>query len=202
VGADEGGKPGVEAAVRKEARQRRWSLAALAVVLPLAFAVESHGSIADLAQSSELLASEVPSGAVAPYAGARWRLDTYKVVTGGDPLLAMPEDRALVVVRLGAEITENVDELWQICRLSLVDGEGRRFMPLFLALPGNVERLVEPDGRSAPSCGSVALSKPKPGAQVLMEEKFLVARAALPSLAPVVSTMGARPRYLRFRPPS
>ncbi|SDR62569.1 hypothetical protein SAMN05444161_0523 [Rhizobiales bacterium GAS191] len=186
--------------VPAEKRARRLCLAAVFLLLPLTFAVESHGSLASLLLARELVAEDVPSGKAAPYAGGEWRLDTFKVVTGGDPRLVMPQDRALVVARLRVEVLQEVAELWQMCRFSLVDAEGRRWLPLFLTLPGDIERLIEPDGHSAPSCGSVVLSKPSPGSQVTIEEKFLVPRAALATMTPVVSTAGARPHYLRFKP--
>lgn len=186
----------------REKRLLRLSLAGLLLIFPLAFAAASYRDVAALLQSREIIGEDVQSGASMTYAGGDWRLDGFKVVTGGDPRLTMPEDRALVILRLGVALHQDVGELWQMCRISLVDAEGRRWLPLFLTLPGEIERLIEPGGLSAPSCGSVALSKPKASSQVTIEEKFLVPRSALTTLIPVASTAGARPRYLRFERPA
>jgi hypothetical protein len=188
-------------AARRERRLKRRCLIALTLLLPLTFAFESRNAIADLFADRELLARDVPVGTAASYVQDEWKLDTFKIITGGDPRLVMPEDRAFVLVRLAVDIRKDVGEDWTGCRLSLVDGEGRRFLPLFLTLPGDIEKLIEPDGRSAPSCGSVSLAKPKAGSQVLVEEIYVVPRAALSSVRPVFSAMGGRPRYLRFDVP-
>jgi hypothetical protein len=185
----------------RERRLRRRCLIALALILPLTFAFASRDDIADLVRGRELLARDVPAGAAAPYMGDEWKLDTFKVITGGDPRLAMPPDRAFVLVRLAVDLREDVGERWTSCQLSLVDGDGRRWLPLFLLLPGEIEKLIEPDGHPAPSCGSVSLAKPKAGAHLLIEEKYVVPRQGLLELKPAFSAMGGRPRYLRFAVP-
>ncbi|MFC3692942.1 hypothetical protein [Chenggangzhangella methanolivorans] len=182
-------------------RPRLWSLLALAVLLPAAFAIASWRDVKDLLWAGELSPVAVPAGAAAPYAGARFRLDAFKIVTGerGDPRLKMPPDRALALVRLEAVAERDVGELeWLACALTVLDDRGRRWKPLFLTLTRDVEKAIVPDAQETKGCSGAALAPKPAGTRLLVQEAFLVPRDALASLKPSFSVGSARPEALRF----
>lgn len=184
---------------RRERRIRRLSLAAVVLLIPVGFAVSSRLNFQDFLTSRELLVSDVRAGESAPYAGAEWRVAGFKALTdSSNPRLALPPDQALVLVRLTASVKRDLGEGWSICRLTLVDEEGRRWKPLSFSLPRDLRRVLEPDGKALPNCGSVSLKQPKAGAQELIEERFLVPRSALAKLFVRLSVVSERPRALSF----
>lgn len=182
-------------------RPRLWSLLALALLLLAAFALSSWRDVKDLLWAGEFSPLDVPAGGAAPYAGARFRLDTFKIITGerGDPRLKMPDDRAFALVQLEAVAERDVGETeWLACALTLVDDKGRRWKPLFLTLTRNVEKLIVPDAQETKGCSGAALAPKPSGTRLLVQEAFLVPRDALPSLKPSFSVGSARPEALRF----
>lgn len=183
----------------REKRIRWLSVGAVLLLLPIDFLASGHRNLKNLANDRELLIAEVPPGGSASYAGAIWRTAAFKVITdGSDQRLAMPPGRALVMVRLAAKVERDVGENWFVCRLTVVDGQGRRWSPLSIALSNEFEPLIEPDGKTAAGCAPVALAQPRAGSEVFMEERFLVPRSALATLEARFSVYSERPRAIAF----
>jgi hypothetical protein len=184
-----------------EGRARLFSLLALALALPLGFAVASWRDVKDVFWKEELRPVRVEQDGAADYAGATFRLKAFKVVTGerGDPRLKMPLDRALALVRLEATATRDVDQMaWIGCALSVTDAAGRRWKPLFLSLTRDVERLIAPDAEEAKGCAGASLAPKPSGTRLLIEEKFLIPRDAIATLSASFSVASERPATLRF----
>jgi hypothetical protein len=184
-----------------EGRARLFSLLALALVLPVGFAVSSWRDVKDVFWKEELRPVRVEPGEAADYAGATFRLKAFKVVTGerGDPKLKMPPDRALALVRIEATATRDVDPMaWIGCALAVTDAAGRRWKPLFLALTRDVEKLIAPDAEEAQGCSGASLAPKTAGTRLLIEEKFLIPRDAIATLSASFSVASERPAALRF----
>jgi hypothetical protein len=182
-------------------RPRLWSAIALLLLLPAGFAIASWRDVKDVMWAEELRHVEIANGAAASYAGAEIRLAAFRVVTGesGDPRLETPPDRALALVRLDARATRDIDQLgWLGCALSVTDGAGRRWKPLFLSLSRDAEKLVAPDGQETKSCAAASLAPKPAGTRLLIEEKFLIPRDAIGTLEPTFSVASQRPAALRF----
>lgn len=181
--------------------RRNWwlCLAALVFLLPLSFLEINRLHLASLVQAREFFVTQILSGESDVYAGARWRLEARKVITESPiPSFVWPKDRALVLIRLSGSLERDAGEQWMICGLTLVDGDGRRWNPLRLTLPSDIEKLIAPDGVIVPNCSTVASSQPKAGTNVVMEEKFLIPREALATLSARFSVANERPWALSF----
>lgn len=185
-----------------ERRARRWSLAAIALLLPALAVAHSWRSVRDMAHNRELFVAGPDATTEAAYAGARLRLSSFRVIADSpDPRLALPPDRALVLVRLKARLARDVGDDWVICRLTLRDGQGRAWAPTGVSFPPSVQKLVEPDGVAPPSCASAAFSKPKAGAEVEFGASYVTPRDALPTLKARFSIMAERPWAIEFATP-
>ncbi|MFD1702214.1 hypothetical protein ACFSCV_04280 [Methylopila henanensis] len=185
-----------------ERRARRWSLAALLLLAPAALAAAGWRQAIDLAHGRELRVREVAAGEAADYAGATWRVSDFRVLADEpDPRLRTPPDRALALLRLKGRVARDIGEDWSVCQLTLVDGAGRRWRPGDVTLPRDLQRLIEPGGVSAPTCGSVAFSQPKAGAEVEFGAIYVVPRDALPTLRARFSVLSERPEALAFARP-
>lgn len=183
----------------RERRVRLWCVLALALLLPAAYAANTWRQWLEIGAGRETRITRLVPGESADYAGAQLRLEAFRVIKDDpDPRIDMAADRALVVVRLGATTRQDIHERWNGCRLSLVDAEGRRWSPISVSLPRAIAALVEPDDRATQSCGGAYLARPAPGAELLIGEKFLVPRDALPTLEARFSTRADRPDALAF----
>lgn len=187
------------AAGPRERRIRLWSLAGLVLLVPAAYAVNSWRQWLEIGARREAMVTLVAPGASADYAGATLRLEAFKAIEDDpNPRIDMAADRALVLVRLGARTHADIYDRWNGCRLSLIDGEGRRWTPVSLTLPRAISSLIEPDARETKTCGGAYLARPTPGTDLLIGQKFLVPREALPTLKVRFSTRMDRPQALEF----
>ncbi len=93
---------------------------------------------------------------------------------GKDTPLRLPGERRLVILRLSATAVKDIGEDWSQCQISLVDGEGRRWLPLDVTLSNNVSRELDPKATPINGCGIASLTPLSKGENTLIEEKFLV----------------------------
>ena len=170
-------------------RRRYWlSLAALAIALPAAIAVNSWDSLAEWRSRNSRTPLAVERGATQRYAGAQWQL------TG---MTRLPEGSAETIL-IVAEFEAAVDDPDLLrkgpCVVVLTDDRGRRWKPTFL--PGRVVRQARPEAADKPRCG--AFPNAEKGKTIMMAATFTVPDSAA-GLALSVTVAGARPAYLVFK---
>lgn len=176
-------------AVSSGERRRYWlSVAALAIVLPAAIAVNSWNSLEEWRSRHVRTPLAVERGAIQHYAGAQWQL------SGLTRLSESPGNTILIVAEFEAAVDD--PELLQKgpCQVILVDDRGRRWQPTFL--PPRVVRQARPAAADKPRCG--ALLKAEKGKTTTMAETFTIPDGAT-DLALSVTIAGARPEYLLFK---
>jgi len=163
-----------------ESRRYWLSLAALAIVLPVAIAVNSWDSAAAWRTRNVRMPLVVERGTAQGYAGAQWQLTALTRLAEGSA-------NALLIV---AEFEAAVDDPELLrdgpCAVVLTDDRGRRWQPAFIP------------GRAAdkPRCG--ALLKAETGKTIMMAESFTVPGSAT-GLKVSVTVTAARPAYLVFK---
>lgn len=172
-------------------RRARWMcVGALVVVLPLAIAVRSYGGALEWRKTLELEPVVAPSGGMATYAGAEWRLSgMYKLAIAG-------KSAATVLAELELTVTDpQAFAAAGLCSVAVVDAEGRRWKPLFL-VPSAIRR-ARPQVSDMKTCGAAFLDPHKPGDRIAVAETFTIP-PELEKLDMVISVAGERPTYLRL----
>jgi hypothetical protein len=110
-----------------EKRARLLSLLALPVLLGAAFAVNARRNIADHVEQIE---TRVRPAAGQTHAGAVWQVEKVRLIGDGrDTKVTFPGQMRLVIVQLKATAREAIGERWAQCRFTLVDDQGRRWLP-------------------------------------------------------------------------
>jgi len=170
-------------------RRRYWlSLAALAIALPAAIAVNAGQSAWEWRLRNVGTPLAVVRGATQPYAGAHWQL------TALTRLRDVAPGTSAVVAEFEAAV-ETPEPLHKgVCKVVLVDDRGRRWQPAFLA--SRVVRRGRPSADGKARCGS--LMRAEKGKTVAMAETFVVPESAT-GLALTVTIATAWPDYLVFR---
>ena len=179
-------------------RRGRW-LAALSLLLlvPAAMAVIGWSDVVELRRKLEWNAIDVAAGQRVDFNGARIALAALDILP---PTTGLPADRTFARLRLDVEASGPASQDWLDCRIFLVDSQGRRWEAINFA-PTALERQFKKPGESAASrCSTLAVGTHQAGANLVIDAYFLVPRDATSSLRPTLSTMGARPNYLRFTP--
>ncbi|WP_457580192.1 hypothetical protein [Ensifer canadensis] len=155
---------------------------ALVVVLPLAIVVHAWDSLRQMPFFSGKRDIIVERGVVQPYAGGQWKLEDLKRLPG-------PSDDARVVLAEFESEPKDLALLAQsVCRVLLVDAQGRRFEPLMLSEP--IVREMYPEVAERPRCSSFAFANAGNGGAVKMAESFMVPAKAS-DLSLVVEVLGA-----------
>ncbi|WP_155947839.1 hypothetical protein [Rhizobium sp. 2MFCol3.1] len=133
------------------------------------------------------------------YAGATWRLEKVRLIGDGrDTQLRLPGEMRLVIVRMVATAARDIGDGWGQCEVSLVDGAGRRWLPLDVILSSDISRDLEPASEPLKGCGITSLDPPHQDHAALIEEKFVVPAAAVSSLAVRLSVGPLRPQAISF----
>lgn len=172
-----------------EGRRYRFSLAALAIVLPVAILVHSRGDLIDRLRLSLRDPVIVERGDAHDYAGANWRLTALERLPGDlpDTVVVLAEFEAAVV---DPELLRGAPP----CTVVLTDEQGRRWTPLFLPEPAL--RQARPEAAEKPRCGSFEAAAA--GGTVMMAESFSVPVDAQ-GLALSLTLAQALPDRLVFR---
>lgn len=178
-------------AATKAPNWRRLCLGALPVVLPVALAVQCHGSVMDWLSASELWAQRSALDAPASLGGAEWRVVSLQRVA------ERPDGSSVALLRLEAKVLDAEQVAQLPCRIALLGPDGRRWQPGFL-LPSEVRRALRRDQNEGKSCGPAFLGKPAAGSTVAITESFVLPSPAFPTVDVTISLPGSRPRYLRF----
>ena len=170
-------------------RRRYWlSLAALAVVLPLAIVVSSWDSVSEWRRSQLGTPIAVERGTTQAYAGAQWQLTGLTRLPGATP------ETTLIVAEFDAAVDDPALLRAGPCAIVLTDYKGRRWLPVFL--PGRTVRQGRPAAADKPRC--YGLARAEKGKTITMAETFTVPEGAT-GLALSITIGGARPAYLVFR---
>lgn len=170
-------------------RRRYWlSLAALAVVLPAAIAVNSWDSLTEWRRSRPHKPIAVERGLAQAYAGAEWQLTGLTRLPGATP------DTTLVVAEFDAVVDDPTLLQAGPCAIALTDDKGRRWLPVFL--PGRTVRQGRPAAADKPRC--YALARAEKGKTIAMAETFTVPENAA-GLALSVGIGGAKPANLLLK---
>lgn len=170
-------------------RRRYWlSLAALAVVLPAAIAVNSWQSLTEWRRSQWQQPIAVARGTGQSYAGAEWRLTGLTRLPGETP------DTALIVAEFDASVDDPVLLQAGRCTVAITDDKGRRWLPTFAT--GRALRRGRPAAADKPRC--YGLTQAEKGKTIAMAESFTVPEGAA-GLALAIGIGGAMPAYLLFK---
>ncbi|MFS2154814.1 hypothetical protein [Rhizobium sp. Rhizsp42] len=181
-------------------RERRtWllSLASLPLLVVAAVVVNAWRNIEDYRHRIE---TDIQQGSgQLDYAGAAWRLEKVRLIGDGrDAQLRLPGEMRLIIVRMVATAARDIGDGWGQCEVSLVDGTGRRWLPLDVILSSDISRDLEPDNEPLKGCGITSLDPPHQDHAALIEEKFVVPDAAIPTLSVRLSVAALRPRAIGF----
>ena len=177
------------AAVQKGERRRYWlSLAALAIVLPLAIVVNSWESAVAWRERNVRTALVAERGAAQSYAGAQWQL------TGLTRLAEGSADAILIVVEFEAAVDDPELVRKGACEVVLTDDKERRWLPAFI--PARAVRQARPSAADKPRCG--ALLNAEKGNTIKMAESFTIPASAT-GLKVFLTVAAARPAYLIFK---
>lgn len=178
----------------REKRLRLLSLLALPVLLGAAFAVNARRNVVNYVEQIEMHARPV-SGET--YAGAVWQVEKVRLIGDGrDTRVTFPGQMRLVIVQLKATAREAIGEGWAQCRFTLVDDQGRRWLPLDPTLSRDISRDLDRKATPLDGCGIASLHPPAKDRSVTIEEKFVVPAEVLPSLEARVSFVATRPDAL------
>ncbi|MFK0334380.1 hypothetical protein ACIQUB_25035 [Rhizobium sp. NPDC090275] len=179
----------------------RWtwwlSLASLPFLLAVAVAINAWRNIEDYRRRID---TDVVQGAgELDYAGAMWRLEKMRLIGDGrDMQLRLPGEMRLIIVRIAATAAREIGDGWGQCEVSLVDGAGRRWLPLDVILSSDISRDLEPANEPLKGCGITSLDPPHQDHATLIEEKFVVPSAAVSSLSVRLSVGPLRPHAIGF----
>lgn len=188
--------PQAERPTPAERRGRRIAWLSLLLLVPMAMAVVGWRDATELQRRLEIVAIEVPAGRSVDHIGARLALTSFDVLP---PMAGIPADRTFVRARLAVEALAPGKD-WLACRLSLVDGQDRRWGE-FGFPPSALERQFRKPGEArGERCSALASDKLEAGTKLVVEAYFLVPTAAASELRLTMSAMGGRPHYLRFAP--
>ena len=114
---------------RREWKLRLLSLLALPLLLAVAFAVNARRNAGDYVEQIETIVRPATTGQT--YAGAEWQVETVRLIGDGrDTKVTFPGQMRLVIVQLKATARDKIGEGWSQCRFTLVDDQGRRWLPL------------------------------------------------------------------------
>jgi hypothetical protein len=173
------------------------SLIALPLLLLAAFAVNARRNVEHYMQQIEVHVRPAVAGMV--YAGAEWQLAAVRVIGDGrDTKVRLPGQMRLLIVRLTATARTAIDEGWSQCRFTVVDDQGRRWLPLDPVVSRDVSRDLDRKASPVEGCGIASLHPPAKDASVAIEEKFVVPVDALPVLEARLSFVGTRPEAISF----
>lgn len=180
------------------ARWTWWlSLASLPFLVTAAVAINTWRNMEDYRHRIET--DVVEGSGQLNYAGATWRLEKVRLIGDGrDTQLRLPGEMRLVIVRMVATATRDIGDGWGQCEVSLVDGAGRRWLPLDVILSSDISRDLEPDNEPLKGCGITSLDPPHQDHAALIEEKFVVPATAVPALAVRLSVGPLRPQAISF----
>jgi len=182
---------------RRERRYWRLSLLSLPFLLVAAFGANAWRNIADYVQGTEMKVHPTDGGKL--YAGAIWRLQQARLIGDGRDLnVAFNDNRRLIIIRLAADVKEQIGDRWTQCRLTLVDDKGHRWLPLDFIRSGDISRELDPKATPVDGCDAVSRHPPAPGADALIEEKFVVPADATSSISVRLSFASVRPETLFF----
>ena len=171
-----------------ERKWRRRSLWSLALLIPLALAVESYDSVKALLGDSDLFARRVVWGQSAHF-GSDWKLTDLRGAFG---MSNLPPDSVPVLADFQVKVGDpDLQKLWLGCKVTLIDKDGRRWSPT------SIISLKTPD--NVGNCISAIFSGAKSGDTVNLRETFLVPKEATKSIRPAVSVASERPHFLLFR---
>lgn len=151
-------------------RKSYWlSLAALAVVLPVAIVVHSQGELIQWLRAAFRSPTTVENGASQSYAGADWRLTGLARLPGALPGTTVVLAEYEAAVEDEARLRDSFP-----CKLALVDDRGRRWKGTFMVDP--VVRKTRPDAAQKPHCGTAEASRK--GDTIRMAESFVIPQDA------------------------
>ncbi|WP_162741906.1 hypothetical protein [Agrobacterium cavarae] len=168
------------------------SFISLPALVVLAFSLNAWRSFQEYQRRTEI--EIVGNASDRIYAGALWQVEAARLLgDGNDTPLRLPGERRLVILRLSATAVKDIGGDWSQCQISLVDGEGRRWLPLDVTLSNNVSRELNPKATPINGCGIASLTPLSKGENTLIEEKFLVP-------APVAGRLSARISFAPSRP--
>lgn len=177
-----------------EKRARLLSLLALPVLLAAAFAVNARRNIADHVEQIE---TRVRPAAGQTHAGAVWQVEKVRLIGDGrDTKVTFSGQMRLVIVQLKATAREAIGERWAQCRFTLVDDQGRRWLPLDPTLSRDISRDLDRKATPVDGCGIASLHPPPKDGSVTIEEKFVVPADVLPALEARLSFVATRPDVL------
>ena len=178
---------------RSERKLRLRGLFAIAVLLPLTFAEQSYDNVMELLHGEELFPREVTWGDTADFGGSEWRLANLR---GGKGVEGVPDDAYAVLADFTVKIDDpDLPKRWSICKLMLVDADGRRWFPTTI-------RGLPPMG-DARTCGSAIFSGAKKGDTLKISETFIVPDDAIKTVRPAIGLASEQPYFLLFeRPPA
>jgi hypothetical protein len=172
--------------------------AALIVLIAAAFGFAASDDFVHLAGDRDLISIDVPNGRTGSYLGAEWRIEGIGTTSARAISREFPDTALLVHVRINVGAPFEPNEGWQLCRLTLVDDRGRRWIPLGLTLPVQSQRMAALDGRPGLTCSSAVSRSSQRPIDFSFDEFYLVPPDALASLHATVSTAGGRPHYLKL----
>lgn len=179
-------------------RSRVIQAAALIVLVAAAFGFAASDDFVYLAGDRDLISIDVPHGQSGSYIGAEWRIEGIRTTRARDLSPGLPDTARVVHVRINVEAPFEPDEGWQLCRPTLADDRGRRWLPLGLALPAQSQRMAALDGRPGLTCSSAVSRSAQRSIGFSFDEYYVVPSDALASLHVTVSTAGGRPHYLKL----
>lgn len=177
-----------EALLRHERRRYWLSVAALAIALPAAIAVNAGQSAREWRSQHVGTPIHVQRGATQVYAGAEWTLTALTRLHDTAP------GSLVVVAELDAVIDDPELLHKGVCNVVLTDDRGRRWRPAFIT--SRVVRQGRPEADQKARCGF--LMRAEKGKTVAIAETFIVPESAT-DLAPTVTVTSAWPDYLVFR---
>ncbi len=184
-------------AIDREHKKRLFALASLPVLVVVAVLINAARNIDDYRHRIEADISK--SDAALDYAGATWSLSQIRLIGDGrDTEVRFPGEMRLIIVRLSATAIEQIGEGWGQCEVGLVDGTGRRWLPLDVVLSHDISRDLAPADEPLDGCGITSLNPPAPGATTIVEEKFVVPESAVASLSLRLSVGPLRPAAIAF----
>lgn len=179
-------------------RSRVLQAVALIVLVAAAFGFATYNDFVHLAGDRDLISIDVPHGRTGSYLGAEWRIEGIRTTRARTLSPGFPDTARVVHVRINVEAPFEPDEGWQLCRTTLADGRGRRWLPLGLTLPVQSQRMAALDGRPGLTCSSAVSRSSQRSIDFSIDEYYLVPPDALASLHATVSTAGGRPHYLKL----
>lgn len=174
--------------------ERRWrlrSLLALIVLIPAALAVMSYDSVKELLGNRDFFAKDIAWGSKARFGGSDWQLTDLRAALGRADI---PPEVVPVLVDLTVTVGEaDLKTLWLSCRVMLIDGAGRRWLPTAAVSFRQTD--------DAMTCNSAIFSDAKSGDALKIRETFLVPKDATATIRPAVGVASERPTFLLFQRP-